>query len=73
VMEFCNLLPMFTPIATFSDKSYQPNGGKAGIFLGCLPDGFKFAVQDCYSGVQIKHLQKGGIFGNDPSNYFVVR
>ncbi|KAK3589783.1 hypothetical protein CHS0354_021117 [Potamilus streckersoni] len=81
VMEFCNLLPLFTPIATFIDKLYQPDGGKAGIFLGCLPDGFKvvtndtnqFAVQDCYSGVQIKHLQKGGIFLHDPSNYFVVR
>ncbi|KAL3853901.1 hypothetical protein ACJMK2_013197 [Sinanodonta woodiana] len=74
VMSVCSRIPLFTPIATFRpDGVYTSNGGTAGIFLGCIPNGFKFAVQDCHSGVQIKHLLTGGAFTNDPSTYFVIR
>ncbi|KAL3853865.1 hypothetical protein ACJMK2_013164, partial [Sinanodonta woodiana] len=73
VKAICNSVPLYTPIATFNDKVFQPIGGKAGIFLGCLPDGFKIAVQDCHVGIQIRHLQAPAIGVNDPANYFIVR
>ncbi|KAK3602665.1 hypothetical protein CHS0354_024986 [Potamilus streckersoni] len=73
VMELCNRIPLLTPIATFTDNVYYQVGGKAGIFLGCLPDGFKIAVQECHAFTQIKHLQSGAFGVNDPSNYFVIR
>ncbi|KAK3600124.1 hypothetical protein CHS0354_011848, partial [Potamilus streckersoni] len=73
-MEVCYRIPLYTPIATFATNGvYQPNGGRAGIFLGCLQNGFKFAVQDCDFAIQVKHLESGGVFANDPSNYFVLR
>ncbi|KAL3853871.1 hypothetical protein ACJMK2_013196 [Sinanodonta woodiana] len=74
VMALCSRIPMFTPIATFkNDGAYTANGGRAGMFLGCLPNGFKFAFQDCQFGIQVKHLQTGGLFLNDPSNYYIIR
>ncbi|KAL3859957.1 hypothetical protein ACJMK2_010135 [Sinanodonta woodiana] len=73
VMNVCDRIPLYAPIATFDDSGvYRPNGGMAGIFLGCIQDGFKIAAQDCNHGVYIQHITKGGIFLNDPSNYYII-
>ncbi|KAL3854101.1 hypothetical protein ACJMK2_013380, partial [Sinanodonta woodiana] len=73
VMSNCPSIPLYTPIATFSSGAYSGNGGISGIFLGCLPDGFKIAVQECGSNVTILNLGHGGMFTHDPNAYFVVR
>ncbi|KAL3854099.1 hypothetical protein ACJMK2_013378 [Sinanodonta woodiana] len=73
VMSNCPSIPLYTPIATFSGGAYSGNGGISGIFLGCLPDGFKIAVQECGSNVTILNLGHGGMFAHDPHAYFVVR
>ncbi|KAL3853902.1 hypothetical protein ACJMK2_013198, partial [Sinanodonta woodiana] len=42
VMALCGRIPLYTPIATFRpDGVYASNEGTAGIFLGCITNGFK--------------------------------
>ncbi|KAK3595356.1 hypothetical protein CHS0354_008779 [Potamilus streckersoni] len=72
VMSNCQNIPLYTPIATFINGAYSSNGGLSGIFLGCLPDGFKIAVQECGSNSTILNLGLGGILTHDPKLYFIV-
>ncbi|KAL3853907.1 hypothetical protein ACJMK2_013203, partial [Sinanodonta woodiana] len=41
VLENCPQIPLYSPVATFFQDSFIPLGGQAGIFLGCIPNGFK--------------------------------
>ncbi|KAL3854203.1 hypothetical protein ACJMK2_013481 [Sinanodonta woodiana] len=72
VMNNCQTIPLYAPVATFINGAYSSNGGLAGIFLGCLPDGFKLAVQECGSNSNILNLGHGGILIHDPNLYYVV-
>ncbi|KAL3853909.1 hypothetical protein ACJMK2_013205 [Sinanodonta woodiana] len=72
VLENCSQIPLYAPVATFIQDSFNSNGGQAGIFLGCLPNGFKLAAQECFANVTVLHIEKGGLYTRDPSTYHVV-
>ncbi|KAL3853863.1 hypothetical protein ACJMK2_013202 [Sinanodonta woodiana] len=72
VLDNCSQIPLYAPVATFSQDSFVPLGGQAGIFLGCLPNGFKLAAQVCFANATVLHIEKGGQFTRDPSIYHVV-
>lgn len=73
VMDNCNTIPLYTPVATFFSSGYVSNGGIAGVFLGCLPNGFKIGVQPCDQTPNIAHIELGGIFTKDPNSYFTIQ
>ncbi|KAK3596316.1 hypothetical protein CHS0354_031648, partial [Potamilus streckersoni] len=72
VFDNCAQIPLYTPVATFIQESFIPNGGQAGIFVGCLPNGFKMAAQQCFTNSSILHIETGGHLTLDPSLYHVV-
>ncbi|KAL3853908.1 hypothetical protein ACJMK2_013204, partial [Sinanodonta woodiana] len=72
VLDNCSQIPLYTPVATFIQDSFISNGGQAGIFLGCLPNGFKMAAQECFANATVLHIEKGGLYTRDPSLYHVV-
>ena len=42
VTKHCHQIPLYTPVATFSSSDvYSPYGAQSGLFVGCLPNGFK--------------------------------
>ncbi|XP_045179940.2 uncharacterized protein LOC123539423 [Mercenaria mercenaria] len=75
VMENCDRIPTYTPIATFGAEylGIHEHKGLSGIFLGCIPGGFKMAYQDCDTSATIKHIENGNGSGiDDPNTYFVI-
>ncbi|KAK3582127.1 hypothetical protein CHS0354_017238, partial [Potamilus streckersoni] len=67
VMSVCARIPLYTPVATFVNGKYDSQGGHAGIFIGCLLDGFKIIVQECDKNITVMHLTTGNItIGHQP-------
>lgn len=73
VMDHCHRVPLYTPVATFYHGQYVPNGGTSGIFLGCLPHGFKLGEQPCNNDPTVIHVEEGGIFTGDPNVYYTIQ
>ncbi|KAK3595353.1 hypothetical protein CHS0354_008777 [Potamilus streckersoni] len=72
VMSVCDSVPLYTPVATFFDGKYSSQGGLAGIFVGCLENGFKMIVQECDRNITVIHITTGGHFLMDPRSYSIV-
>ncbi|XP_052236182.1 uncharacterized protein LOC127847970 isoform X1 [Dreissena polymorpha] len=73
VISNCGNIPNYSPIATFSATgNYQPADAQSGVFLECIPEGFKMAIQPCDGVPQIIHVETTGVFNNNATIYYVV-
>ncbi|KAH3753928.1 uncharacterized protein LOC127848933 [Dreissena polymorpha] len=73
VMSNCGVIPHYSPVATFSlAGKYQVLDGQSGVFLECIPDGFKMVIQSCDGGPQIIHVSTTGVFNNNATIYYAV-
>ncbi|XP_052237622.1 uncharacterized protein LOC127848935 isoform X1 [Dreissena polymorpha] len=73
VNSYCNSIPSYSPISTFSVRgSYQPADAQSGVFLECIPEGFKMVIQPCNGVPQIIHVETTGVFNNNANNYYTV-
>ncbi|KAH3753926.1 uncharacterized protein LOC127848939 [Dreissena polymorpha] len=73
VISNCDSIPSYSPIATFSPTGrYMPQEAQSGVFLGCISEGFKMAIQPCDGAPQIIHVETTGVFNNNASIYYTV-
>ncbi|KAH3753916.1 hypothetical protein DPMN_188568, partial [Dreissena polymorpha] len=73
VISNCDSIPHYSPVSTFGAAgNYKPLDAQSGIFLECIPNGFKMAIQPCTGGPQIVHVETNGLFYNNASNYYIV-
>lgn len=75
VMQNCDRIPRYTPIATFLFGMYSMDGSSlSGVFINCTPNGFKMAVQVCGHGPLIFEVQTGLNHSGreNPYNYYTV-
>ncbi|XP_052237627.1 uncharacterized protein LOC127848940 isoform X2 [Dreissena polymorpha] len=73
VISNCANIASYSPIATFSATgSYQPADAQSGVFLECIPEGFKMAIQPCNGVPQIIHVETTGVFNNNANIYYMV-
>lgn len=75
VMQNCDRIPRYTPIATFVFGMYSMDGSSmSGVFINCTPNGFKMAVQVCGHGPLIFEVQTGPNHSGreNPYSYYTV-
>ncbi|XP_052814840.1 neurogenic locus notch homolog protein 1-like [Mya arenaria] len=73
VMSDCNSIPSYTAIGTFLHGYYPVGHGISGVFLECLPNGFKIAFQEhCDKSPEIRHIEQGGAGLFDPNKYYTI-
>ncbi|KAH3753923.1 hypothetical protein DPMN_188576, partial [Dreissena polymorpha] len=73
VISNCDRIPSYSPIASFSPTGrYMPLDAQSGVFLGCISEGFKMAIQPCYGAPQIIHVETTGVFNNNATIYYTV-
>ncbi|XP_060579178.1 neurogenic locus notch homolog protein 2-like [Ruditapes philippinarum] len=73
VMNECDTLPSYTPIAVFNNGVFKPESYFCGIFLGCLHNetGIKMIMQRCDANPSIVHITSGQ-FNSNPFSYFTI-
>ncbi|WAR09732.1 hypothetical protein MAR_034808 [Mya arenaria] len=73
VMRDCNSIPSYTAIGTYLYGYYPVSKGLSGVFLECLPNGFKIIFQEhCDKSPEIRHIEEGGAGFFDPNNYYTI-
>ncbi|WAR09757.1 hypothetical protein MAR_034833, partial [Mya arenaria] len=73
VMRDCNSIPSYTAIGTYLYGYYPVSKGLSGVFLECLPNGFKIIFQEhCDKSPEIRHIEQGGAGFFDPNKYYTI-
>ncbi|XP_062569035.1 salivary glue protein Sgs-3-like [Saccostrea cucullata] len=75
VVDACNTLKPYTPVATFSSSTY-PLDGLAGVFLGCTNTSLRIATQECGGKFEIqefaRHATHFETFTHIASNFYEI-
>ncbi|XP_052812510.1 uncharacterized protein LOC128240064 [Mya arenaria] len=73
VMSECNSIPTYTAIGTYLHGVYPVGTGLSGVFLECLPNGFKIALQlHCDQTPEVRSIEQGGVGFLDPNVYYTI-
>ncbi|XP_052813104.1 uncharacterized protein LOC128240493 [Mya arenaria] len=73
VMSNCNAIPAYTAVGTYLEGIYAVGTGLSGVFLECIPNGFKIAFQvACDKSPEIRHIEQGGLGFLDPNTYYII-